>query len=535
MAASILHPEATPPTASAKVATVVPRTVAPDHLVPIVGLSTSETLVTGIVDPRSLTASYYYNFVAENTTNTEQEAQIKLLLPKSSTVSRGTLWINGVPQEAAFSETWRVSHAYDWITKMHRDPLLITQTAPGEVLIKASPVLPGQHMQFRIGITAAGRTVNKYARFELPTIEEANLTIAKPKIHLESSVPLATNDNAMKVRSAGAKLITSGTVSLSSPLIVDGFRGSLKEFATRATHSFGKAVIVANVDQATGTLSLQKSLERPNCIYVSSEDVAHRLSTLWAYSEVERLHELGQNQQAGDLANAYRIVSSVSGATVLERESDYVHSGLNREQYRSVAYVPSESTTSESFGVPKLQGAINSSIGPQGSVIIGGEPNLQGAINGTIGPQGSDAVVISGVNTAGTVRVNNLANLEAGLALVGNAAGPVGAGAINWLTASSRDANLFGGGDTTTDCTMSSPIALLLVPFSVVLIATNYIGPAAMFLHALRLSRTKRVGARRHLALGVAWLLMAVFIPLASQIALLSNIRLRRKAKTQTA
>ena len=109
-------------------------------------------------------------------------------------------------------------------------------------------------------------------------------------------------------------------------------------------------------------------------------------------------------------------------------------------------------------------------------------PQLQGATNGTIGPQGLDATVISGVNTAGTVRVNNLANLEALLNIVANgmeilgiawggptmimgfmhmaagtqdamkrvlwgAAGVTGGlatpGCINWLVASARDANLF--------------------------------------------------------------------------------------------
>jgi hypothetical protein len=103
-------------------------------------------------------------------------------------------------------------------------------------------------------------------------------------------------------------------------------------------------------------------------------------------------------------------------------------------------------------------------------------PELQGAINGTIGPQGSDATVIQGVNTAGTVRVNNLANLEAMLNIFANsvqilalafggslivfggmngrygrlasgiviAAGGLSApGIINWLVASCRDANLF--------------------------------------------------------------------------------------------
>lgn len=43
----------------------------------------------------------------------------------------------------------------------------------------------------------------------------------------------------------------------------------------------------------------------------------------------------------------------------------------------------------------------------------GASPILQGATNGTIAPQGGDATVVQGVNTAGTVRVNNLANLAA--------------------------------------------------------------------------------------------------------------------------
>lgn len=109
-------------------------------------------------------------------------------------------------------------------------------------------------------------------------------------------------------------------------------------------------------------------------------------------------------------------------------------------------------------------------------------PKLQGATNGTIGPQGSDATYITGVNTAGTVRVNNLANMEALLNIIANgmeilgiawggptmimgfmhmaagtqdsmkkvlfgAAGVTGGlatpGCINWLVASARDANLF--------------------------------------------------------------------------------------------
>jgi hypothetical protein len=109
-------------------------------------------------------------------------------------------------------------------------------------------------------------------------------------------------------------------------------------------------------------------------------------------------------------------------------------------------------------------------------------PQLQGASLGTIAPQGAQATFVTGVNTAGTVRVNNLANLEALLNIIANgmeilgiawggptmimgfmhmaagtqdamkrvmfgAAGVTGGlatpGAINWLVASARDANLF--------------------------------------------------------------------------------------------
>ncbi len=115
---------------------------------------------------------------------------------------------------------------------------------------------------------------------------------------------------------------------------------------------------------------------------------------------------------------------------------------------------------------------------------------LQGATNGTIESQESDATKIMGVNTAGTVRVNNLANLEAllniicnlvelggmmfggviilhgivirstvnslmgiqarftpGMRLAIGAAIVTGAlmvpGVVNWFVASARDANLF--------------------------------------------------------------------------------------------
>jgi hypothetical protein len=129
-----------------------------------------------------------------------------------------------------------------------------------------------------------------------------------------------------------------------------------------------------------------------------------------------------------------------------------------------------DTTTNKNTGTQTQQGA------------QGNAPMLEGATNGTIAPQGADATIVQGVNTAGTVRVNNLANLEALLNIIANgmeilgiawggptmimgfmhmaagshdamkkvlfgAAGVTGGlatpGCINWLVASARDAALF--------------------------------------------------------------------------------------------
>jgi len=60
--------------------------------------------------------------------------------------------------------------------------------------------------------------------------------------------------------------------------------------------------------------------------------------------------------------------------------------------------------------------SLNSSISfytVQAPLVISSKPTFAGASNGTIAPQGYEATVVRGVNTAGTIRVNNLANLEA--------------------------------------------------------------------------------------------------------------------------
>jgi hypothetical protein len=143
--------------------------------------------------------------------------------------------------------------------------------------------------------------------------------------------------------------------------------------------------------------------------------------------------------------------------------------------------IQSGSSASQGLYGNSAQTPTGTQTGQMGTTLMNA-PVLQGASNATIAPQGSQATFVTGVNTAGTVRVNNLANLEALLNIIANgmeilgiawggptmimgfmhmaagtqdamkrvmfgAAGVTGGlatpGAINWLVASARDANLF--------------------------------------------------------------------------------------------
>jgi Vault protein inter-alpha-trypsin domain len=197
--------------------------------------------------------------------------------------------------------------------------------------------------------------------------------------------------------------------------------------------------------------------------------VASRLSTVWAADEARRCAELGQIDTAVTLGTAYRVVTPATGAVVMELESDYAYQDLQRNFYSVVSNkekapragsggsdfsdtsfvtdrrMPSAAPRAEfmrasaapqmeSRPAARLEDSFDDSRpAPEQKAATDGAmsaPQLQGAINGTIGPRpdasaaegaegvpGADATVITGVNTAGTVRVNNLANLEVALNL----------------------------------------------------------------------------------------------------------------------
>lgn len=202
-------------------------------------------------------------------------------------------------------------------------------------------------------------------------------------------------------------------------------------------------------------------------------DAARELLTLNAVRECNRLVAAHKMRRAARIAVNYGFVSPVSSAVV----------GL-----QAPAVETDEDEALEPQYTENITGTGNNTGAQSSDSVDNSAPYLQGATNGTIGPQGGEAKIIQGINTAGTVRVNNLANLEALLnifanlgeilGLVGGAAlaingmvnksvttlgkdielGPGGRivagvllaiiglmtpGVINWFVASARDANLF--------------------------------------------------------------------------------------------
>ncbi len=214
--------------------------------------------------------------------------------------------------------------------------------------------------------------------------------------------------------------------------------------------------------------------ENLNADYLkANKDEAHELLLLRAFNESNRLINTRHYKRAARLALAYGFVSPVSSALLGGTNSQPQDADNNSEATATNEAAPEAAP--ESSSESSADGYSNSSQ----------QAILQGATNGTVG---GDATVIMGVNTAGTVRVNNLANLEALLNIIANLGelgaiiagvgliahgvmnkvvlklgedielGPGGRmvlggilitmglmlpGIINWFVASARDANLF--------------------------------------------------------------------------------------------
>lgn len=112
-----------------------------------------------------------------------------------------------------------------------------------------------------------------------------------------------------------------------------------------------------------------------------------------------------------------QIPNAVASSPTVEKEvQSLLARSLNSELIAQNATARS-AVFSRAAGIVSLNSSILFKVKETASSYA---PVLQGATNATIAPQDMDGTVVYGVNTAGTVRVNNLANLEALLDLIAN-------------------------------------------------------------------------------------------------------------------
>ena len=122
----------------------------------LAGLDLVKSRLDGHLDPASGLSYQEWTLVFRNLQPGAQEARMQMLLPEDGVVSRVTLWVNGEPREAAFSSKSKVRAAYQSVAVVQqRDPVLVTATGPGRVLVQCFPVPAyGGEMKIRIGMTA---------------------------------------------------------------------------------------------------------------------------------------------------------------------------------------------------------------------------------------------------------------------------------------------------------------------------------------------------------------------------------------------
>ncbi len=136
------------------------------------------------------------------------EARFTMVLPEGGVASRATLWINGEPREASIAGRAEVKAAYKKIVQRQRDPLLVTTSGNGRLLVQAFPVPANGVMKFRIGFSAPLSIANDGARsIAMPAIVEQNFRITddlKHSIWMEGDIPIRQTGWAVSTAKDGA-------------------------------------------------------------------------------------------------------------------------------------------------------------------------------------------------------------------------------------------------------------------------------------------------------------------------------------------
>lgn len=118
------------------------------------GLSLAASRIDVEALPEANAAYMEWTAEVSNAGGQQQEARLTLALPEGAVASRATLWVDGVQRETSVAARVEARAAYESVVARRRDPLLVTTDGSGRLLVQAFPILPGERMKFRIGVTA---------------------------------------------------------------------------------------------------------------------------------------------------------------------------------------------------------------------------------------------------------------------------------------------------------------------------------------------------------------------------------------------
>ncbi len=167
------------------------------------GLSLASSRQDAVVYSEAALAYVEWTMEFKNVSPLQREARAEIILPPSAVVSRVTLWINDEEREAAFGGRNQVKTAYKEVVAQRRDPVLVTTSGPGRVLMQCFPVPPsGGRMKIRIGMTVPLTLTNvDTGCLRWPCFAERNFTIPDDFHHsmwVESRQPIDSTGPALK-------------------------------------------------------------------------------------------------------------------------------------------------------------------------------------------------------------------------------------------------------------------------------------------------------------------------------------------------
>ena len=161
---------------------------------PVRDVSLRESRLEGNLDAASATAYMEWTMVFHNSGTSQQEARMEIAVPPDGVVSRVTLWVHGEEREAAFGGNSQVRQAYSSVVQERRDPLLVSSSGPGRVMVQCFPVEPAADMKIRIGLTApvVPEELSDRGVVALPAIVARNFEASVPAtVRIESKSSLA--------------------------------------------------------------------------------------------------------------------------------------------------------------------------------------------------------------------------------------------------------------------------------------------------------------------------------------------------------